>query len=286
MDARHFGTESMERLYKMLPLPQREFESIGVVQDGKFQKMVEFCPTGPVARPGVFVDRAYASRVPRFYAAGEVCSPSAVVTGLSAAATAGARAGRSAASQAADGSSVSLDEEQLEAARERAFAPLQSSSGLEPETVLLDLQEAIIPYDKLLLRHGDRMEAALRRVEKIRDEDVPRLMAYDLHYLRLCLEIENLTLAAELQLKASIQRTETRNILREDYPHTDNVDWLKWILAKKDSNGQEWWTEDIPIDTYPNQPERKKELAYLWRRPHELGIVSVENDRIQWNETA
>lgn len=284
MDARHFGPESMERLYKMLPLPQREFESIGVIEDGKFQKMVEFCPTAPVARPGIVVDRDYASRTGRLFASGEVCAPSAVVTGLSAAATSGARAGHSAAACARDGGDVHADPSQIAEHRERAFRTLEKQDGVEPETVLLDLQEAVIPYDRLLLREAKRMEAGLARVEKIRDEDLARLKAYDLHYLRLCLEIENLTLAGELQFKASIRRTETRNILREDYPHTDNENWLKWIMVRNDAGEQKWWTEDIPMDSYAWQPERTKELAYLWKRPHEVGVVSIENDRIRWNE--
>lgn len=282
MDARHFGPESMERLYKMLPLPQREFESIGVVRDGRFQEMVEFCPTAPVARPGVVVDRDYAARVPRLFAAGEACAPSAVVTGLAAAATSGARAGTAAARIARQGNDVAEEEGQQSELRRRAYAPLGRSSGLEPETILLDLQEAVIPYDVLLLRDGKRMERSLARVERIREEDLPRASAYDLHYLRLAHEVNNLTLAAELQLKASIRRTETRNILREDYPHTDNIDWLKWIMVRRQEGRQTWWTEDIPIERYRWQPKRDKEIAYLWRRPLELGIVSLDRDRIRW----
>jgi succinate dehydrogenase / fumarate reductase flavoprotein subunit len=284
MDARHFGPESMERLYKMLPLPQREFESIGIVRDGKFQEMVEFCPTAPVARPGAVVDRSYATRAPRLFAAGEACAPSAVVTGLAAAATSGGRAGHSAAAVAAQGTEVRVEAEQVSRLERRAFRALERQSGIEPETALLDLQEQVIPYDRLLLRHGDRMAAALERVETIRDRDVPRMKAYDLHYLRLCHEVENLTLAAELQLKASIRRTETRNILREDYPHTDNENWLKWIMVRQKEGTQTWWTEDIPIESYAWRPDRKKELAYLWQRPLAVGVVSVENDRIRWNQ--
>jgi succinate dehydrogenase/fumarate reductase flavoprotein subunit len=126
------------------------------------------------------------------------------------------------------------------------------------------------------------MERALKRVETIRDQDLPMLGAYDLHYLRLCHEMRNLVSAAELQLKAAIQRTETRNILREDYPFTDNVNWLKWIMVRKEGDKQKWWTEDIPIESYPLAPKREVELAYLWRVPRDLGIVSIQDGRVQW----
>jgi succinate dehydrogenase/fumarate reductase flavoprotein subunit len=282
MDATQLGPENMQRLYQMLPLPQREFESIGVVSNGKFQKKVEFCPTGPVSRPGVVVDRNYASRIPRLFAAGEACSPSAVVTGLAAAATSGARAGISAARIAQGGNDVAEDNGLVAELREQAFEPLAKATGLEVDHVLLELQEAVIPYDVLLLRDGCRMEQALKKVERIRDEDLPMLGAYDLHYLRLCHEIRNLTLAADLQLKAAIQRTETRNILREDYPYTDNVNWLKWIMVRKEGEKELWWTEDIPLDRYLLKPERGVELAYFWRVPRDLGIVSIEDGRVQW----
>ena len=282
MDARHLGPEQMERLYQMLPLPQREFESVGVVKDGKFQKQVEFCPTGPTTRPGIVVDRSYSSRTPRLFAAGECCPPSAVVTGLAAAATSGARAGASAARCARDSDDAVEDNGLMLELRERTFAPLARPEGLEPEHVLLELQEAVIPYDVLLLREGGRMEHSLKRVETIRDQDLPKLGAYDLHYLRLCHEIRNLTLTAELTLKAAIQRTETRNILREDYPFTDNVNWLKWIMVREEGQGQKWWTEDIPIERYPVAPKREVELAYLWRVPRDLGVVRIQDGRIQW----
>ncbi len=282
MDATHLGPENMERLYKMLPLPQREFESIGVVSNGKFQKKVEFCPTGPVSRPGVVVDRNYASRIPRLFAAGETCSPSAVVTGLAAAATSGARAGISAAKLAREGSDVAEENGLAAEFQDQTYGPLARAGGLEADHVLLELQEAVIPYDVLLLRDGCRMEQALKKVERIRDEDLPMLGAYDLHYLRLCHEIRNLILAADLQLKAAIQRTETRNILREDYPYTDNVNWLKWIMVRKEGEKELWWTEDIPLDRYPLKPERGVELAYFWRVPRDLGIVSIEDGRVQW----
>ena len=282
MDARHFGPEQMGRLYKMLPLPQREFESVGVVKDGKFQKMVEFCPTGPTTRPGIVVDRDYASRTPRLFAAGEACPPSAVVTGLASAATSGARAGRSAARCAHDAGDPGKEDGQLGELRERAYAPLARPEGLDSEQVLLGLQEAVIPYDVLLLREGGRMARALERVETIRDQDLPMLGAYDLHYLRLCHELKNLTLTAELTLKAAIQRKETRNILREDYPFTDNVNWLKWIRVREEGGEQKWWTEDIPIDTYPVKPKREAELAYLWKMAQDQGVVSVKDGRIEW----
>jgi len=40
-------------------------------------------------------------------------------------------------------------------------------------------------------------------------------------------------------------------------------------------------TRDIPIEKYPLVPKREVELAYLWRVPHDLGIVRVKDGKVQ-----
>ncbi|MFQ5851477.1 MAG: FAD-dependent oxidoreductase [Candidatus Binatia bacterium] len=283
MDARHLGEEAMDRLFKILPLPQREFESIGVIRNGRFVERVEFCPTAPIGRPGIFVDREFASTLPRLYACGEACSPQAVVTGLAAAATSGVRAGAAAARYAREAKDVALEQGQVADLRRQAYRFLEQPEGVESDHILLKRQEGITPYDVLLLREGSRMERALRQVELLRDQELPLLGAYDLHYLRLAHETSNLVLVAELHLKAALQRTESRQILREDYPYADNVNWLKWLKVRLENKKQIWWTDDIPMEQYPLQPGRKVELAYFWQLAKDLGIVDVSSEgKIQW----
>ena len=65
-------------------------------------------------------------------------------------------------------------------------------------------------------------------------------------------------LSAEMTLKASMMRKETReNIFyREDYNTVDNQNWLKWIIAAKDHDGEIYFsTEDIPFEKYAFKPE-------------------------------
>lgn len=46
-------------------------------------------------------------------------------------------------------------------------------------------------------------------------------------------------LNAEMKLKASLFRTESRgNHYREDYPETNDKDWLAWVVIEKDKGGE------------------------------------------------
>ena len=71
-------------------------------------------------------------------------------------------------------------------------------------------------------------------------------------------EAQTMMLSAEMTLKASIMRKETReNIFyREDYNTVDNKHWLKWIIATKGRDGEiDFATENIPFEKYPFKPE-------------------------------
>ena len=65
------------------------------------------------------------------------------------------------------------------------------------------------------------------------------LMADDLHKLRLAHETENMIITAEMKLKASLMRTESRcSHYRLDYPDIDSKNWEAWINIHKGSNGE------------------------------------------------
>jgi succinate dehydrogenase/fumarate reductase flavoprotein subunit len=55
-------------------------------------------------------------------------------------------------------------------------------------------------------------------------------------------------------------RRETRGShYREDYPETDNENWLAWIKIKKDENGNMvHWKHMIPDEWLPPELRKKK----------------------------
>jgi succinate dehydrogenase/fumarate reductase flavoprotein subunit len=82
------------------------------------------------------------------------------------------------------------------------------------------------------------MQAALAYIEELRDHHLPLLRASDLHELRLAHETANMIISAEMKLKASLMRTESRcSHYRLDYPEMDNENWQAWINIFKDDDG-------------------------------------------------
>jgi succinate dehydrogenase/fumarate reductase flavoprotein subunit len=64
------------------------------------------------------------------------------------------------------------------------------------------------------------------------------LMADDEHELRQAHETANMVLNAEMKLRASLMRTETRGShYREDHPDRNDDEWLAWIKIRQAADG-------------------------------------------------
>jgi len=180
------------------------------------------------------IDDDCATHVPGLYAAGDSlgsCFIGASYSGfgfatMHAAAT-GARAGLGAATEAkrhassrgraAPGTGAQsraelrvLDERVVAQAAARLLAPLERKGGFTPHWVTQVLQNTLAPYFVLYIKHGDRLQTALNTVEYLRDQIVPKLHARDDHELRLCHETRNMVTSAEMKLRSSLFRTESR----------------------------------------------------------------------------
>jgi succinate dehydrogenase/fumarate reductase flavoprotein subunit len=108
------------------------------------------------------------------------------------------------------------------------------------------IQETIFPYEVLQVRHEKRLQAALTMIEFFRDHFLPKLKAFDLHDLKKAHEVRNLVLGAEMIIRASLLRKESRGCFyREDYPERDE-NWLKWIALKEENGMMKFWTVPVP----------------------------------------
>lgn len=287
LDMTHFTSEQVEKLKRVIPLPMTMFEKAGLVKGSRFVDKIEWMPYAPVPRGGVMTNSRFETCLPGLYACGDAtpwAGSEGGATALPGAVTSASKAGRFAAEYARGVKKVELDEGQVRRLKEESLRLMERKDGVEPDHVVIGLQEAVMPYDVLLLREEGRMAKALREIEDIRDNLVPFLCAYDPHYLRMAVEAKNMVTFAEIQLRSSIYRKESRGgtCLREDYPYRDNINWLKWVSVKEVGGKMEVMTQEIPIEKYPVKPRKVKEVDPVWQRAQELGIVKIKEGRIAW----
>ncbi len=195
---------------------------------------------------GLFpADGECASNIPGLYAAGDSLGSmqtggiyTQVGSSLAGSAVQGAIAGRSAARFAAKTSLAGVSASSLKKLNSEIYAPLLRQRGFSPRWVTQTLQGIMIPNFILYVKSEQRLAAALTYVEYLRDHQVPLLMADDEHELRQAHETTNMVLNAEMKLRASLMRTETRGShFREDYPERNDDQWLAWIKIRQAEDG-------------------------------------------------
>ena len=201
-----------------------------------------------------------ATTLPGLYAAGDSLGTmqvgsvySTVGVATAGASVTGARAGFGAAEYALKSKMPTVDEEELTRLKKTVEAPLERKGGFSPRWVTQVLQNITKPYFMLFIKHGKRMEAALTLVEFMKDHLAPKLFAKDPHELRLAHETKNMILNAEIKLRSSLFRTESRGwFYREDYPRRDDPNWLAWIKLKEEKGKMKLWKEPIPKEWWPD----------------------------------
>ena len=67
-------------------------------------------------------------------------------------------------------------------------------------------------------------------------------------------ETKNMVLSAEMKLRASLFRKESRGThYREDYPLRDDKEWLAWVKIKEENGEMTLTKEPIPEKWWPDQ---------------------------------
>ena len=215
-------------------------------------------------------DTDCSTSMPGLYAAGDALGNmqsgsiyAAIGTSISSCAITGARAGRAAAEFAIRADFVVPDGGLVDELMHEYLVPAERKGGFGPDWVTQLLQNYMMPYYVMYVKHGDRLQATLTMIEFLRDHLVPKMVAKDPHELRLAFETRNMVLNAEMRLRSSLFRTESRGChYREDYPQRDDPNWLAWILLKEQDGKmitikkqipEEWWPDlDKPIEErYP-----------------------------------
>ncbi len=152
------------------------------------------------------------------------------------------------------GAPPAIDDNQVALLTERILAPLSREKGVAALDLIHDVQDAMTPVKYSNFKSEQRMKEALDMVLAVKHK-LPALKAEDPHELARCNEAESMALCAEMFYRASLTRKESRGwFFREDYPETDDTNWLKWIILEEQEGEMVISTEDIPIERYPIKP--------------------------------
>jgi succinate dehydrogenase/fumarate reductase flavoprotein subunit len=230
---------------------------------------IESVPASHFFNGGIKINEQCETNLPGLFAAGEATGGVHGANRLSGNAFTemilwGHRSGKYAAEYAAGSGDASIDIDQLEALRQKTFAPLERKEGLSAVELRKDLQQ--IAWEKAgVIRDGKGIETALAEFVQIRDEKLPQvsLRAKERIFNRewiQALELENMLQIMEMVCRTSLIRTESRGSLyRKDYPDMDNINWLKNQIVTKTDDGMDIRSEPI-IVTRMEPP--KKILKY------------------------
>lgn len=185
------------------------------------------------------------SNIPGLYAAGDALGSymagaiyTQVGSSLAGSAVQGAIAGEAAAKYCRGVDMKNLTGFRMDEIQGEILAPLKKEAGYSPAWVTQTLQGIMIPNFVIYIKKESILKAALAYVEELRDHHMPMLRAADLHELRLAFETANMITTAEMKLRASLMRKESRcSHYRLDYPEMDNENWQAWINISKGSDG-------------------------------------------------
>jgi succinate dehydrogenase/fumarate reductase flavoprotein subunit len=256
--------EWLRVFFKRIEMGRAQAEKIGldIFKGGKVKWPASRVMTNSIfAGSGIWpVNKSCATAIPGLYAAGNSCGTMASGAtyggggfGSNHAMVTGTRAGLGAAEYVTKLKEITLDQAELKRIIERVCAPMERKGGFGPDWLIQALHGVTVPYYFLDIKHEKRLKAALTIVEFMKSHLAPKLMANDAHEWRLSHEAKNLLLIAEMRLRASLFRTESRgNHFREDYPRRDDPNWLAWVKLKDDGGEMNLTKEPIPKEWWPD----------------------------------
>lgn len=144
-----------------------------------------------------------------------------------------------------------ISDKKLAKVKKEILAPISRRNGYSPDWLTQTLQGIMIPNFVLYIKKESMLKGALAFVEELKETHLPYLKASDMHELRLAHETVNMIISAEMKLKASLYRKESRcSHYRVDYPNIDNKNWEAWINIYKSKSGK-MKLEKQPFGTWP-----------------------------------
>jgi len=254
----HLADETVTRIENILHITERPTR--GLFHEGRGtdyrsdlveMHISEIGLCGGHSASGVWVDEHARTTVPGLYAAGDLCN--VAHNYMMGAMVFGAIAAEHAVDYMQGLDLPGIDPSQVEAERERLFAPLLRDEGLPPAQVEYKLRRMVNDYLQPP-KVTSKMEIGQKRFAEIR-ADLGHMKANNPHELMRAMEVHAILDCAELAAAASLYRTESRWGLyhyRTDYPERQDADWFSFVQVTKGADGRpHCFKRAVPPYLYP-----------------------------------
>jgi succinate dehydrogenase/fumarate reductase flavoprotein subunit len=125
-----------------------------------------------------------------------------------------------------------------------------------------------IVWDNLMFqKNGQTLRRALVELDEARRDLLPKLRLrtatsrYNVDLMD-ALDLEDMIDVSEMSARASLAREESRGPhFREDFPYTDNENWLKWVVVSRKGGKVDIRTEPVPQKYVAPKQKRVDYLA-------------------------
>jgi succinate dehydrogenase / fumarate reductase flavoprotein subunit/fumarate reductase flavoprotein subunit len=250
IDVSHLGAEFVEKNFAGM---RERCLRVGV---DLARERIEVCPTAHFNMGGVRIDRDGFTNLEGLFAAGE---DSAGVhganrlggNGVAESTVFGARVGEAVAAWVKGATHADPKRAQIAEAQAGANSFLERKSGANP--FALREETGRIMWERVgIVRDGAKLKQALDEIAALR-ERAGQIAAPGPRTFNLCwqqaLDLQNLLTASELIAHSALMREDSRGAhYRDDFPQTDNANWLKNIYLARDGEGVRLRTEPVKLD--------------------------------------
>jgi succinate dehydrogenase/fumarate reductase flavoprotein subunit len=241
--------------------PSWKYKGLDLSELGRIIKEGERVEVGPAVEyfdGGIVVDERFETAVPGLFAAGECAlgpfGANRVASAITEMLVHGADAGKNAGDYANGTDVPAPDAQTLEEKRGAALLPLLHGKGSRPAPLRRRVQE--MAHARLgPIRTGEGLEEFIDFLDDIKREELPNLAAsstgriYNKEWID-ALELDSMVHLLEAAARSALARTESRGVhYREDYPDTDNDNWIQESIVSLDDGAMKILTRPITLTT-------------------------------------
>jgi succinate dehydrogenase / fumarate reductase flavoprotein subunit/fumarate reductase flavoprotein subunit len=140
--------------------------------------------------------------------------------------------------------------EQISSAQRSANEFLARANGESPWVLRDELGKVM--WERVgIVRDGGKLKRALNEIAELKQRlervSISGGRAFNLTWQQ-ALDMHNMLAASELIARSALMREDSRGAhYREDFPNTDQANWLKNIYAARDGDGPKLWTEPVKL---------------------------------------